>query len=80
MSSLSGERGIRTDSDKISAVYNIPTPKTIKEVRQFLVFANFYSRFLSPKFPSIIVPITHLTSAKNPFVWNNATRDTINLR
>ena len=48
-----GVQGVRADPDKLAAVYNIPTPRTRKEVRQFLGFANFYRRFLPPNFSSV---------------------------
>ena len=51
-----GVQGIRADPDKLSAVHQIPTPTTRKQVRQFLGFANFYRRFLPPNFSSVIAP------------------------
>ena len=51
-----GVNGIRADPDKLAAVHDIPVPKTRKQVRQFLGFANFYRRFLPPNFSSLIAP------------------------
>ena len=67
-----GVKGVRADPDKLAAVHQIPVPRTRKQVRQFLGFANFYRRFLlPPNFSSIIAPLTALTSEKHPFRWDN---------
>ena len=34
------------DPGKIKAVKDWPTPTTVKEVQQFLGFANYYQRFI----------------------------------
>jgi hypothetical protein len=34
------------DPGKVSAVKSWPTPTTLKEVRAFIGFANFYRRFI----------------------------------
>jgi hypothetical protein len=34
--------GVEMESDCIAAVHNWPTPTTVKEVQQFLGFANYY--------------------------------------
>jgi hypothetical protein len=38
--------GVEMESDRISSVCNWPTPTTVKEVQQFLRFANYYRRFI----------------------------------
>ena len=65
-----GTHGIRADPDKLAAVHSIPEPKSRKQVRQFLGFANFYRRFLPPNFSTVTAPLTALTSEKNPFHWD----------
>ena len=65
-----GVHGIRTDPDKLSAVHQIPAPKSRKQVRQFLGFANFYRRFMPPNYASVVAPLTALTSEKMPFRWD----------
>ena len=64
-----GVEGIQADPDKLSAVHDMPQPRTRKEVRQFLGFANFYRRFMPPNFASIVAPLSALTSEKKEFQW-----------
>ena len=37
---------VKMDPGKIKAVKEWPTPMTVKEVQQFLGFANYYRRFI----------------------------------
>jgi hypothetical protein len=57
------------DSKKTQAVRDWPVPKTVKEVQQFLGFANFYRRFIRG-FSSVAAPISALTKKEAaPFGW-----------
>jgi hypothetical protein len=47
------------ESDRISAMRNWPTPTTGKDVQLFLVFANYYRRFIRG-FGQVTAPITSL--------------------
>ena len=40
------EKGIEVDQSKIDLISNLPTPKTIKDVRLFLGYASFHRRFI----------------------------------
>jgi hypothetical protein len=44
------------ESDRISAVRNWPTPTMVKEVQQFLGFANYSWRFI-PGFGQVRLPL-----------------------
>ena len=55
------EGQVAMDSAKVEAVRNWPIPKTLKDVRGFLGFANFYRRFINgfsrlARPPLLIVP------------------------
>ncbi|KAL4278191.1 hypothetical protein GQ457_03G008990 [Hibiscus cannabinus] len=39
-------KGIEVDKSKIDIISNMPTPKTVKDVRSFLGHAGFYRRFI----------------------------------
>ena len=39
-------KGIEVDKAKIDLIANLPTPKTVKDVRSFLGHAGFYRRFI----------------------------------
>lgn len=41
-----GPNGVRMDEEKVTAISTWPAPTTIKELQHFLVFANFYRRFI----------------------------------
>lgn len=63
------EFGLRCDPDKVSAILNIPVPKTVKEVRRFLGVASWYRRFI-PNFASLVSPICNLLRKGSSFVWS----------
>ena len=43
---LVSKKGIGMDPAKVSAILDWPTPKSVKEVRSYLGFANFYRKFI----------------------------------
>ncbi|KAK6323383.1 hypothetical protein J4Q44_G00057220 [Coregonus suidteri] len=51
--------GVKMEVDRVSAVRNWQTPTTVKEVQQFLGFANYYRRFIRG-FGQVAAPITSL--------------------
>ena len=62
--------GITCDPDKIEAVANWKTPRTVTEVRSFLGFANYYRRFIQ-SFAHIASPLSALTQKGKPFKWTD---------
>ena len=44
---IEAERGIRMDPDKVKAILGWETPTSVRGVRSFLGFANFYQRFIN---------------------------------
>jgi hypothetical protein len=63
------EKGVtRMDPAKIKGIANWPTPTTVKQVRSFLGFCNFYRPFIY-HFSHIARPLNELTRKENPWTW-----------
>jgi hypothetical protein len=56
------------DLAKIKGIANWPTPKTVKQVRSFLGFCNFYWPFIY-HFSHIAQPLNELTRKEIPWTW-----------
>ena len=63
-------KGISMDPEKVTAIQDWEAPKTVKGVRSFLGFANYYRLFI-PDFADIARPLTDLTKKGQPFNWND---------
>jgi hypothetical protein len=61
-------KGIEADKSKIELIANLPTPKSIKDVRSFLGHAGFYRRFIKD-FSVISKPLSNLLTKDNIFEW-----------
>jgi len=62
------EDGISASPDKVKAVRQYPTPKSVKDVRAYIGLAAFYRR-LVPNFASIAKPLSTLTRKDQEFIW-----------
>ena len=63
------ERGVtRMDPAKISGITNWPTPTSVKQVRSFLGFCNFYRPFIY-QFSHAARPLNELTRKDVPWKW-----------
>ncbi|KAF9696002.1 hypothetical protein EKO04_006265 [Ascochyta lentis] len=61
-------KGIRMDPAKVAAIKSWEPLKTVKGIRSFLGFANFYRQFIS-QFSSMAEPLTRLTGKNATFEW-----------
>lgn len=68
------ERGIETDPHKIEKVKNYPAPSSLKELRQFCGFANYYRKFIK-NYSQIMQPLEQLLKSNdtNPesLIWTD---------
>ena len=58
---------VSMDPGKVSAVTNWPTPRHLRDVWEFLGFANFYCRFIKD-FSKVVRPLNDLTKKDTPWV------------
>jgi hypothetical protein len=61
-------KGIEVDKSKIELIANLPTLKSVKDVRSFLGHAGFYRRFIKD-FSVISKPLSNLLTKDNIFEW-----------
>jgi len=62
-------QGLRMDPAKVEAITSWQAPTSVKAVRSFLGFANFYRRFIKD-FSKVTAPLTDLTKHDLPFMWS----------
>ena len=62
------ENRISMDAGKLKGIQDWPTPTTVKEVRGFLGFGNFYQRFIR-HYSNIAKPLNDMTKKDQPFKW-----------
>ena len=62
------EEGFEPLPEKIKSIKNMPLPKTVKEVKQFLGLAGYYHKFV-PRFADLSRPLTNLTRQNVEFQW-----------
>jgi hypothetical protein len=61
--------GVAMDSQKVMAVVDWPMPRTAHAVRDFLVLAGYYRKFICD-FGIIATPLTALLK-KDGFIWSD---------
>ena len=64
-------QGIEVDRAKVEVIQDLPTPRTVRDIRAFLGHAGFYRRFIQD-FSSIARPLTKLLQNDMDFVFNDA--------
>ena len=63
--------GIAVDDEKIAAMKDWRTPKTVFDIRSFLGLAGYYRRFVQD-FAKLASPLTRLTRKDVKFAWTDA--------
>ncbi|KRX51502.1 Retrovirus-related Pol polyprotein from transposon, partial [Trichinella sp. T9] len=62
------QHGVSTDPEKTAAVQEWPTPRCVREVRQFLGLASYYRRFVR-NFAGVANPLHALTRKGEKWRW-----------
>nr|KYP42071.1 Retrovirus-related Pol polyprotein from transposon 17.6 [Cajanus cajan] len=66
-----GKEGVQVDPEKIKAIQDWPTPKSVGDVRSFHGLASFYRRFVKD-FSTLASPLNELVKKDVPFIWGEA--------
>ncbi|KAL1447833.1 hypothetical protein WDU94_013915, partial [Cyamophila willieti] len=64
-----GELGCSIPENKLKALNEIPIPKDVTQVKSFLGFVNYYSKFL-PNMSTVLSPLYELLKKNTKFVWS----------
>jgi hypothetical protein len=64
-------KGIEVDKAKVDLILNLPTPKTVRDVRSFLGHASFYRRFIKD-FSAISRSLCNLLLKESTFEWTES--------
>ena len=64
------ERGIKIDKSKIETIEKLPPPSSVKGIRIFLGYAEFYMRFIKD-FSKIAKPLSNLLVQGAPFEFDD---------
>jgi len=63
-----GRDGIKMEEEKVKAVLDWPTPKSVKDIQTFLGLANYYRQFIKD-FTKIARPLHELTRKEQKWKW-----------
>ncbi|RVW84688.1 Retrovirus-related Pol polyprotein from transposon 17.6 [Vitis vinifera] len=63
------KRGIEVDKAKVELIFKLPSPTTVKGVRQFFGHVRFYRRFIK-YFSKLSKPLCELLAKDAKFVWD----------
>ena len=75
---LISAEGIRPLPNKLDCIRNMPAPKDVKEIKQFLGLTGYYRKFV-PRFADISRPLTTLMMKDMKFKWTPACQRSFNL-
>lgn len=65
---------MRPTLTNVSKVVDWPTPKTAKQIKQFVAMGSYYRRYIK-NFASIVRPMVELTKKGKRFLWNEACQE-----
>ena len=70
--------GVAVIPDKIQAILDWPTPKSVKDIRSFLGLAGYYRRFIEG-FSKIAKALTDLLKKNKQFVWSDKAEESFQI-
>ncbi|XP_025155003.1 uncharacterized protein LOC112588630 [Harpegnathos saltator] len=73
-----GSDGVRPDPEKIKSIKEFPTPRTQKQIKQFLGLAGYYRRFI-PDFSKTAKPLTDLLKKDKEYIWRPIQQHAFNI-
>ena len=69
--------GLHKSQDKINTIIHTERPTNVEEVRQFLGFVNYYSKFI-PNRSEILYPLNQLLCKNKQFKWTKECENAFN--
>ena len=69
LSHIISKKGIEVDKAKVELIIKLPSPTTVKGVKQFLGHAGFYMRFIKD-FSKLSKPLCELLGKDAKFIWD----------
>jgi len=69
LGNIIGEKGVQVHQEKIEAIINWPTPRTLTKLKGFLGICSYYRKFVKG-YSQICAPLTDLTK-KWAFTWSH---------
>ena len=72
------EGRISMDPVKLRGIRDWPTPTTVKQVRLFLGFGNFYRKFIS-YYSDLARPLNNLMKKDKKFEWTTECQEAFNI-
>ncbi|XP_062374782.1 uncharacterized protein K02A2.6-like [Sardina pilchardus] len=64
-------QGLSPVEEKVRAIKEAPSPKTVAELRSFLGLVNYYGKFL-PDLSTVLAPLYRLLHKDSPWKWQQA--------
>jgi hypothetical protein len=65
-----GQGKIEMDPSELTTIRDWKSPASVKGIRSFLGFANFYCKFI-PNFSNVVAPLNLLTRKDQPWLWTD---------
>jgi hypothetical protein len=75
---LVSAEGIRVNPEKVKAIVDWPTPKTVKDVRAFLGISGYYRKFIQ-NYSKVAAPLTELLKDEQQFKWREEQQSAFDL-